>query len=196
MPALIGFILILGLAMIMFGAIKKDELPSNIARMADNLASPSQGPGQVAAPPGTEGFGTQAAPAWQDGWKLFQQNGALYVAAPLKGQYQSYDAPELFLACAPGGRMTAMLDTRLRLQENKLKIDAAVFELGTPSGTWHRLSDNTLKPLLSSGKVSMRFDQEWTTFALPDNSRAMAGTLLDACERAGKALTAESRQAQ
>lgn len=193
MPALIGFILILGLAMIMFGAIKKEELPANIARMADNLGSASQGTGVAVATPGTEGFGTPSAPAWQDGWKLFQQNGSLYVAAPLKGQYQAYDAPELFLACAPGGKMAAMIDTRLRLQANKLKIDAVAFDLGTPSGTWYRLPDSTLKPLLSSGGVSMQFGQEWTTFALPDNSRAMAGTLLDACERSGRALTAEGR---
>lgn len=193
MPALIGFVLILGLAMIMFGAIKKDDLPANIARMADNLGSSNQGVGAVAAIPGTEGFGTLGAPAWQDGWKLFQQNGALYIAAPLNGQYQSYDSPELFLACAPGGRMMAMLDTRLRLQADKLKIDTLVFSLGTPSGTWYRLPDSTLKPLLGAGGVSMQFGPEWTTFALPGNSRAMAGTLLAACERAGKAAASGSR---
>lgn len=189
MPALIGFLLILGLAMMMFGAIDKEDLPRNIARIAENAASrPTQ---SAAVLPGTEGFGAPGAPSWQNGWKLFKQDGALYIAAKLAGQYQQYDSPEIYLACAPGGTMTAMLDTRLPLASSKLKIGGASHSMSVASGTWYRVNDQALKALLGSTSVALRFGDDWTSFALPPDSRAMAGTLLGACERAGKALVAD-----
>jgi hypothetical protein len=184
MPALIALILILGITMMLFGAIDKQSLPPELAGLAGDGA---QAP-LASAAPGTAGFGTPEAPLWQDGWKLFQEHGVLYVSAELGGRYRAYAPPQVYLACEPGGKLAAMLDTRLPLQVDKLKVRTTDYSMSPSARTWYRIPDKALKPMLDAEAVSLNFEgADWAAFTLPNNTRVMAATLLGACARAERA---------